>query len=757
MAALQLCLILALAVPGAPDPVDQRAAEVVDRLVDGDPGAALRAVVNDEYRNQVVLAARDRLLAAFETRDEETDERLAKTFAGLITVALSGEITGQAQGEALLWSEALWERYIGDLDDGHRVDQMLGAVLRALGGLPPGGRLEWSRRILDRTGIQGLSDAALGPRDGAEVPGWIASRDWQLGGFLFGVMDAWVRSDAAPQDPAAAVSVLTPRLESRLLLERLLAIQGLKRLGTPGAGAALDTMRGDRTSVWMYFEGHTVGSQAGLAQVAGALGRDLETLRMDLVAAGMDVSALERLRWTLLTDLDATEADFTSKYSEATRGMRRAWADVQSTAGDVRHRWIGLLRAACRREVEASPEAPLMGADPAWRGRAADGCLERLVRETEIGAGAGPVFSREDAMAAVGLALKARERILQDQMFTLARAYLRTVVEAAYESPRGREEIDGLQVWTLEAPATAAVVRRLVDVAFERALADGRAEGPDRSGAPGLLRQELDRFTEAGHPEETVLALLVGIRWHLLWRDAAGDQRSIHQETAWARFDGSMWERAGDLRERMRTDAYAREILEDLARDDEDVAALRWALSPEDRPLLQRIRGHLLQARSAAAKAAQRTTGIPDDALRVFLDHSPVLEDIAMIWLESCHGQRPKTPPPAGLAKPKAPENPMDLRRRGPPSSAYTDVVHGNYQRFIDCYTERLKRRPGLQGILVIEVEVSTLGDVSARVADDGLGDPQVATCVLRTMRRLDFPVPKEAVHVFKVPLDFSN
>ena len=99
----------------------------------------------------------------------------------------------------------------------------------------------------------------------------------------------------------------------------------------------------------------------------------------------------------------------------------------------------------------------------------------------------------------------------------------------------------------------------------------------------------------------------------------------------------------------------------------------------------------------------------------------------------------------------------MDLRRSGPPPSAYTDVVHENYQKFYDCYSERLKRRPGLTGTLFIEVEVSTLGKIAVRVADDGLGDEQVTKCVLRTMRRLEFPFPKEKVHIFRVPLEFSH
>jgi len=757
MTALQLSLILSLALPAAPDPVDGAASDAVARLVDGDPAAAFDAVGDDQYRNQIVVEVRDRLLVAFETRDDETDETLSKTFAQLVTFALDGQVTGQRQGEALMWAETLWGRYIRDLDDGHRVDLMLGTVLRGLDELSPGGRLEWARRVLDRSGITGLTDAVLGPREGDRVPTFVGGRGWSIGRFLYGVMDAWAISAIAPQDSGAAVSALTPYLESKLLLDRLLAIQGLKRIGTPAALAALAAARAERSSVWMYFEGHTIGSQAGLALSAGALARDLATLRIDLVAAEMDITGLDRLRWTLLTDLAATEGDFTQRYNDAAQGMHQAWRNVQSSAGEVRLRWLGLLRAACRREVEAAPEVGLLGEDSAWRGRTADRCLERLAREAEIEGGTGPVFTREDALAAVGLALKARARVLEDRVTDQAKAYLRAVAEAAYETPAGREEVDGLSAWTMDDPATAAAVRRIVDVAFEHALADGQIEGPDRRGAPGLLAQELDSFRAAGNPEGTVMALLIGLRWHLLWRDAARDERSIHQETAWARFDTAYWEQHRELKDRMRVEAYAREILEDLARDDEDVATLRWSLNPEDRPRLERIRKDLLRARVAAGKAAQRTAGVPADALAIFLAHHPVLDEIAMVWLSACYGERPSTPAPAGLTAPKPKEDPLDLRRVGRPQSAYTDVVHDNFGKLRDCYEERLKRRPMLKGTLVVEVEVSTLDKVSARIAHDGLGDEEVSRCVLRVMRRLDFPVPKDKVRAFEVPLEFYN
>jgi len=770
MAAFRIWLIVALAAPGVPEPVAERASAATARLVDGDVAAAFGIIGDDELRNAVVLEVRDMLVVAFAARDEATDEALAAAFAALVDAGFGGALSGQAQGEALMWAEALWEEYIHDLDDGYRVDLMLGAVLKGMGGLSAGARVEWARRILGRTGLRGLADAALGLRSQGEVPAWLAGPDWRLGAFLYRVMDSWVAAAAAsgrhlrPKGPgpgsdfaeADLVTALTPLLDSRLLLDRLLAVQGLKRIGTPAAGAALEAAQTDKTSLFMYLHGHTVSTQAGLALQARGLVRGLEELRVDMVAAGMDPEPVDRMRRDILTDLDIDVAAAAKEYGAAVKGIREGWQTVQRDAVKVRGRWQGLLRAACRKEVDASPGAALLAGDTAWQGRTAEACLERLVRDAAGEVGAGVVFRREDALAAVGLALKARERVTRDLIVIRARAYLRTVAEAAYETARGREEIDSLTHWTMDDPDTAAVVRRIIDLAFARALADGLAEGPERDGAAGLLREELDSCFENGSPAETVMACLVGLRWQLLWRDAGSAERSIHVETAWARFDEPYWEQQRDLRDRMRVEPYAREILEDLARDDEDVTALRWSLAAEDRPLLERIRTHLLRARTAAGKAAQRTSGVPDDALEVFTAHHPVLEEIGMTWLAACFGERPVTPAPAGLTEPKPPKNPMDLRRAGPPRSAYTDVVHDSYAKIRDCYDQRRKRRPGLEGTLTVEIEVSTLGKVAARVADDGLEDAQVARCVLRTIRRLGFPIPPDKVHVFRVPFHFT-
>ena len=759
MAMLKIVMLLALAAHAAPEPVEERAEDVVRLLLAGTPAEAFVAVGDDEYRNQVVVEVRDRLVAAFATRDEATDERLASTFAVLVDQGFGGPLEGQAQGEVLMWAEALWEAYIGDLDDGYRVDHMLGAVLRGLGRLPLGARDEWARRLLGRVGIRDLPDAAFGLRPAARVPAWFAAPNLRIGGFLFGVMDAWVGRAETPgsrETLAGKLSTLTTLLDSRLLLDRLLAVQGLKCIETPAATVALMGAGKDAATLYMYLDGHTVGSQAGLALVAGALNREMESLHLDLVAAKMDVTKLEHLRRDILTDLEGSEASFTAKYSAAVAEMQQAWGEIQRSSASVRRRWLGLLRGACRREVDAAPEVGLLAGDAAWRGRVADTCLARVSKDAEVDSGTGPVFRREDALAAVGLALKARDRDVAERVMARGRAYLRTVAEAAYDTPRGREEIDELTAWTMDDPATAAVVRRIVDLAFERALADGRAEGPVRDGAPGLLEVELDEFVESGKPEARVLALLVGLRWHLLWRDAGSDGRSILKETAWVRFDTAYWERAQDLRARIRTEPYAREILEDLARDDEDVASLRWGLPSEDRPFLERIRKDLQRAGNAAAKAATRTSGVPDVALAVFLAHYPALEEVAGIWLIACAGERPKTPAPARLTPPKPPENPLDLRRSGPPPSAYTDVVHASFGKIRDCYDERVKRRPKLRGTLTVEVEISTLGEVEARIADDGLGDEQVAKCVLRTVRRLDFPTPGDKVHVFRVPFYFE-
>ncbi|MBM4370806.1 MAG: AgmX/PglI C-terminal domain-containing protein [Deltaproteobacteria bacterium] len=747
------CVLLTLTILQEPDPVAERAAAVAELLAGGHAADALAAVGDDELRHRVVLAARDLLLQELGALDEGTDDRVEACLTGLVALGFGGALDGQAQGEALLWAEALWDQSVRSTEAPRRADAALAAVLRALDDLGGGARDEWARRVLEHAGIPGLAATALGPREGSSSPPWLASRRFRTGPFLDGVMEAWV---AAAGDPARALAVLAPLGSSPMVLDRLLAVQGLKRLGTPEAEALLEEAQDDSTGAWRYLEGHTVGSQAARALSATGLARELDALRADLVAAGADTTGLDGLKRDLLGDLEPAEAVWRSTWDPRVRDMSARWGALHGSAAEARRQGLHLLYIACRKEVDQGAARGLPAQDPAAVARVADACLARLERELDTSAGLGTVFGPGDARAAVELALRARDRAATEEVRTRALAYLRAATEAAYDTPRGRREVDGLTVWTLEDPATGTVVRRILDVAFEQALADGRAPGPARDGAPGLLAEELETFRAEGDPGNQVLALLIGLRWHLLWRDAGTEERSLLREAAWARFDEAYWKGSAAVRTRFRSDPFTPEILRDLARDGADVAALRWSLPPEDRPLLDQVRRDLERSRRAAATTAVRTSGIREEVLGIFMKHHPALEEIASVWLLALSGARARRPPPAALAEPRPPENPLDLRRPGPPASAFTDVVHESWERVRACYDERRKLRPGLRGSLQVDIEVSTGGEVAVRIADDGLGDPQVASCVLRTLQRLKYPTPKNSAFEFRVPFQFE-
>lgn len=62
------------------------------------------------------------------------------------------------------------------------------------------------------------------------------------------------------------------------------------------------------------------------------------------------------------------------------------------------------------------------------------------------------------------------------------------------------------------------------------------------------------------------------------------------------------------------------------------------------------------------------------------------------------------------------------------------------------CFENRLRVRPTLQGRVSIRFVIGRDGAVShARDADSSLADVTVRTCMIRVVRRLQFPIPEGA------------
>ncbi|MBI5069728.1 MAG: AgmX/PglI C-terminal domain-containing protein [Deltaproteobacteria bacterium] len=90
--------------------------------------------------------------------------------------------------------------------------------------------------------------------------------------------------------------------------------------------------------------------------------------------------------------------------------------------------------------------------------------------------------------------------------------------------------------------------------------------------------------------------------------------------------------------------------------------------------------------------------------------------------------------------------------------AALRQALAGHRAALLACYQEGLKERPGLDGALVVELEVPATGGRarSARVALDSLHAPRVARCVLAEVKKAELPGGKAGARV-QVPLHFRR
>jgi hypothetical protein len=72
------------------------------------------------------------------------------------------------------------------------------------------------------------------------------------------------------------------------------------------------------------------------------------------------------------------------------------------------------------------------------------------------------------------------------------------------------------------------------------------------------------------------------------------------------------------------------------------------------------------------------------------------------------------------------------------------------------CYERALRQNQMLQGRMEVAVRVGAHGNsCSANIANDSLGDPSVASCVLQKFRAGQFPSPSGGCVDVKVPISF--
>jgi hypothetical protein len=72
------------------------------------------------------------------------------------------------------------------------------------------------------------------------------------------------------------------------------------------------------------------------------------------------------------------------------------------------------------------------------------------------------------------------------------------------------------------------------------------------------------------------------------------------------------------------------------------------------------------------------------------------------------------------------------------------------------CYNEALSRDPSLRGHLVLDVRVSTAGNVCAvNVQNNDMGSPKVANCAAHILGGASYPAPRGGCVDSTVPLNF--
>ncbi len=98
---------------------------------------------------------------------------------------------------------------------------------------------------------------------------------------------------------------------------------------------------------------------------------------------------------------------------------------------------------------------------------------------------------------------------------------------------------------------------------------------------------------------------------------------------------------------------------------------------------------------------------------------------------------------------------PMLTSAGGKASGKVARIASALAPRLVDCYRLGLDEEPGLRGPFVAGVEVAADGQVvSARAELDGLGVPQVTTCVLRHVRAARFPAGTARL---SIPMRFTD
>lgn len=144
----------------------------------------------------------------------------------------------------------------------------------------------------------------------------------------------------------------------------------------------------------------------------------------------------------------------------------------------------------------------------------------------------------------------------------------------------------------------------------------------------------------------------------------------------------------------------------------------------------------------------------------------------ALVFLAACQGEAPKeTPkpaPPAAKTEPPAAPQPappphksaigLSAPASGIDPALFLRVMDKRKSSFRACYGKALLRNPALQGQLSLRLSIAPSGRVgTVEVAQESAFDAELAACVKRVVRRVEFPaLPAGQYARVEFPLRFS-
>lgn len=143
---------------------------------------------------------------------------------------------------------------------------------------------------------------------------------------------------------------------------------------------------------------------------------------------------------------------------------------------------------------------------------------------------------------------------------------------------------------------------------------------------------------------------------------------------------------------------------------------------------------------------------------------SPLVRDIPQVpgglaLGGSSSGQSSRVPGAALSDMRKKTINCFNIDRSTAPSykSAIAHGVTAQKAQVRRCYRQRSRSRPELKGNLRVQWTITRNGNVANdKIVRDALQDDGVADCILRTIRRIKFPKPKDGACVLEWSFVFA-